>query len=256
MRSAAKISPMARATTEVNLTDYLNLADANAVWRALAVRGLNVDDFETRTSDVRGYGWMLSHKPTGMALHASGSLRDYVYEVYEDDEYEPRRADLLLPRPDGEPVSLEDAGPDEYLDMLKAWADELKAAAAGSRRSGGPAPAGSGAGFYGPNRPFTSAEQAEIADQLRAVRDSVRKNFELTDKQLKAIDKGLEEAEEAGKRLGRKDWRSLFYGVVLGLIVNDAVPPDVAQHIFAGILQGVAHLLGGGPPPLPWMLGR
>lgn len=83
----------------------------------------------------------------------------------------------------------------------------------------------------------------------------MRGNYRLSVEQLAVIDKRLEEAAEASQRLGRKDWKSLFYGAVFGLIVNDAIPPDVAQHIFTGVLHGIAHLIGGGDLPGPWMLG-
>ena len=59
----------------------------------------------------------------------------------------------------------------------------------------------------------------------------MRKNYKLTAEQLTAIGMRLEEAEEASKRLGRKDWKSLFYGIVFGPIVVCAIPPDVAQHL-------------------------
>lgn len=104
------------------------------------------------------------------------------------------------------------------------------------------------------NTPFTPAERAEIIQQLRAIRDSVRKNYELSAEQLAAINKRLKETEEASKRLGRKDWKSMFYGIVFGLMVNDAIPPDVAQHIFTGVAHGIAHLFGAVPGP--WMLGQ
>ena len=216
-------------------------------WRAIAAKGLDANDFELAASELRGYKWKLSHMPTGEALHASRSFTGVTDE----------RADLLRTRPDDDPVAYERAGVMSYLEMVKAWADELKAARPGWQRPGGGATTiGSAGSQAGENRAFTLAEQAEITNQLRAIRDSVRKNYKLTAEQLTAIDTRLEEAEEASKRLGRKDWKSLFYGIVFGLIVNDAIPPDVAQHIFTGVLHGLAHLLGAGAPLGPWLLGQ
>jgi hypothetical protein len=227
--------------------DYLHDFYAGLLWRTIAAKGLDAKDVQVGVSELRGYEWKLTHKPTGRALHASSSFRGRSSET----------ADLLRTRPDGDPVADEQADADSYFKIVKDWADELKAAQPGrQRRGGGPTPIGSAGGQAGENRPFTQAEQAEIINQLRVIRDSVGKNYRLTAEQLVAIDKRLEEAEEASKRLGRKDWKSLFYGIVFGLIVNDAIPPDVAQHIFAGVLHGIAHLLGGGAPPGPWMLGR
>ena len=213
---------------------------------AIAAKGLDADDFQVGASELRGYEWKLSHKPTGEALHASRGLSDLRC-----------RADLLRTRPDGDPVAHDNADASGYLGIVADWVGELKAAkTVGHRRGGRPTPIGSADRQAGENTPFTPAEQAEIINQLKAIRDSMRKNYRLSGEQLAAIDKRLEEAEEASKRLGRKDWKSLFYGVVFGLMVNDAIPPDVAQHIFTGVLHGIAHLLGAAPPPGPWMLGR
>jgi hypothetical protein len=121
---------------------------------------------------------------------------------------------------------------------------------------GGVSPGEPTGGQAGDNTAFTPDERAEITIQLKAIRDSVRKTYKLTAEQIAAIDNRLDEAEEASKRLGRKDWKTVFYGIVFGLIVNDAIPPDVAQHIFTGVLHGLAHWLGTGVPPGPWMLGQ
>lgn len=86
-------------------------------------------------------------------------------------------------------------------------------------------------------------ERVEIVNQLR-----------LSAEKLTAIDKRLEEAEKASERLGCKDWKSLFCGIALGLIVNDAIPPEVAQHLFMGVVHGIAHLFGIGIPAEPRIL--
>jgi hypothetical protein len=237
---------MASRGEQADAVDYLGEDYEGLLWRAMAAKGLDADDFQVGASEVRGYKWKLSHKPTGQALHASDSLINSSGYV-----------DLLRTRPDGDPVADEYATEDFYFEIVKDWLGELKAAKPGGQRRGrGPSPIGSVGGQARENTPFTPAERAEIINQLGAIRDSVRKNYRLTAQQLATIDKSLEEAEEASKRLGRKDWKSLFYGIVFGLIVNDAIPPDVAQHIFTGVLHGIAHLLGSGVPPGPWMLGR
>jgi hypothetical protein len=224
----------------------MNWAYVGALWRAIAASALDANDFQVGPSELRGYHWKLTYTPTGQALHASRVLNA-----------SNRSVELLSTRTDGDPVAYPPVRPHSYVEIVKTWAEELKAAQSGRQRSrGGPTPVGSADGQARENRPFTPAEQTEIINQLRAVRDSVRTNYELTAEQLTTIDERLEEAEEASKRLGRKDWKSLFYGAVFGLMVNDAIPPDVAQHIFTGVLNGIAHLLGAGPLPGPWMVGR
>jgi hypothetical protein len=213
-------------------------------WRAIAASGLDDKDFEAGPSEIRGYEWRLFHKPTKWALHASaafGSNQDVV--------------DVLRTQPGSDPVDLGEAEAEDYITIVRDWAKELKTAKIDERRRAVPLPPGPDDG-QSENTPFTPTEQVQIINELRNVRNSVRNNYKLSAKQLTAIDKRLIEAEEASKRLGRKDWKSLFYGAVFGLMVNDAIPPDVAQHIFTGVVHGIAHMFGGSMPPGPWMLGQ
>ena len=62
----------------------------------------------------------------------------------------------------------------------------------------------------------------------------------------------MEHAEEASRRIGRKDWITLFNGAVLSLIFTDTITPDTAQHIILMTINGLGHLFGiGGPLHLP-----
>jgi hypothetical protein len=102
------------------------------------------------------------------------------------------------------------------------------------------------------NRPFTEDEQRQVAAQLQEVKKRVKEEFDLTPEQQAHIDEGLDLAAEASKRLGRKDWRLLFYGTILNLIVTDAIPPGVAQHILVIVIHTLVHLFtgAGGPPQI------
>jgi hypothetical protein len=101
------------------------------------------------------------------------------------------------------------------------------------------------------NAPFTPDEQSEIARRLDEIKKFVRERFELTDEQLAVIDQRLDDAEEASKRLGRKDWVAMFYGAVMSTFMTDAVPPNVIQTVLITVVHGIAHIFGfGGPPPI------
>lgn len=100
------------------------------------------------------------------------------------------------------------------------------------------------------NTPFTPAEQAEISNQLRAIKASLQENFELTAEKLSQVGERLDEVEEASHRLGRKDWILLFAGTVFTLIITGTVTPDVAQHILTMALHGLSHLFLGGMKPI------
>lgn len=101
------------------------------------------------------------------------------------------------------------------------------------------------------NAPFTPDEQAEISSRLDEIKNLVREQFELADKQLAAIDQRLDDAKEACGRLGRKDWIMLFYGAVISTAMTDSVPPGVVQTVLATVVHGIAHIFGfGGSPPV------
>jgi hypothetical protein len=101
------------------------------------------------------------------------------------------------------------------------------------------------------NELFTQAQQAEIAARIDEVKVLVRETFELGAGQLEGIDEKLDNLKEAGTRLGRKDWVGLLYGAAFGMIVNDAVPPNVVQSFLAMVVHGLAHIFGFGAPPPP-----
>lgn len=102
------------------------------------------------------------------------------------------------------------------------------------------------------NTPFSPAELAEIAAQLEEVGEILRKDGKLGARQIENAGAKLDEAGEASKRIRRKDWRLLFTGLIFTLIITDALPPDVAQHVLVLVLHGLAHLSGsGGPSRLP-----
>jgi hypothetical protein len=99
------------------------------------------------------------------------------------------------------------------------------------------------------NAIFTADEQAEIRQKLDAIKNLVRENFELTNEQLSAVEKTLDEVKGASARLGRKDWRLLLYGAFLNLFLTDAIPPSVIQTVLATAVRGIAHMFGVGDPP-------
>jgi hypothetical protein len=127
------------------------------------------------------------------------------------------------------------------LAEVARWGKDVKAYAELRQRELDPAAA---ANVYASsaNTQFTVAEQYEISKQLRAIRESLKQNFKLSTEQAKRVEDRLNEAEEASRRLGRKDWILLFSGAVFSLILTDVITPDVAQHIFMVLTHGVSHL--------------
>jgi hypothetical protein len=92
------------------------------------------------------------------------------------------------------------------------------------------------------NTLFTTSEQANIAQQLREVKEYLRQERLLSDEKLSLVEARFEQAEEASRHLGRKDWVLLFSGVIFSLIVTDLLTPTVAEHILIMVLHGLEHL--------------
>jgi hypothetical protein len=68
---------------------------------------------------------------------------------------------------------------------------------------------------------------------------------------MRALEAALDYAQEAAGRIGRKDWRLLFLGLMLDKILDGLLPPDAVRDILTMALQGLQHVLGGaGTPPL------
>lgn len=100
------------------------------------------------------------------------------------------------------------------------------------------------------NSPFTDAEQAQISEQIQQIKAYIENTYELASEQMSHVEARLDEAEQASRRMGRKDWLLLFNGAVFSLILSDLIPPQAAQHVLLMALHGLGHLFGmGGPPP-------
>jgi hypothetical protein len=98
----------------------------------------------------------------------------------------------------------------------------------------------------GGNSLFSAAEQSLISRHIQEIKESVKENFELSGEQLQRIEARLDEAEEASRRLGRKDWILLLSGAVFSLILTDLITAQVAEHILMMVVHGLGHLFASG----------
>lgn len=74
------------------------------------------------------------------------------------------------------------------------------------------------------NTPFTPDEQAEIAEQLRQLKDFLKEKYALSEAQTLSLEARFDDLEAAAGRIGRKDWRLLFLGGILTLVVGVSCP--------------------------------
>lgn len=99
------------------------------------------------------------------------------------------------------------------------------------------------------NTSFTQDEQRQISAQLREIKEQLKERFELTGEQLEKINERLDEAEEASKRMGRKDWLIYFLGTISALTIAATVVPGVGEHIFTMFIHALGHLFTDGTEP-------
>jgi hypothetical protein len=105
------------------------------------------------------------------------------------------------------------------------------------------------------NAPFSSEELAEIAAQLRQIKEYLNTAYALSEVQMLDLEAKLDDIAAAAGRMGRKDWALWVSGALLGAFVQAILPPEVVQHIIRMTVDGLGYLLGGGgtPPLLPPM---
>lgn len=96
------------------------------------------------------------------------------------------------------------------------------------------------------NTPFTSDEQAEIAEQIQQIKAFMKEKYSLSEAQMLSLEAKLDDIEAAAGRIGRKDWQLLFLGVIFTAIVSGLLPPEAVRHIFVTALHSLDQLFGGG----------
>jgi hypothetical protein len=99
------------------------------------------------------------------------------------------------------------------------------------------------------NTPFTSDEQAAIAEHLRQTKEYVTRTYSLSDAQILHLEARLDDVAAAASRMGRKDWTLLVCGALLGAFVEGILPQEAVQDILRMTLDGLGYLFGGGGPP-------
>jgi hypothetical protein len=99
------------------------------------------------------------------------------------------------------------------------------------------------------NTRFTLHEQKEIAGRLQEMAEYAKRNYSLSNAQMRVLEAKIEYLIDAARRLGRIDWRNVLAGAILGFIVTAALPPESAHHILLTLLRAIGHLYG--LPELP-----
>lgn len=209
----------------------------NELINALTKGGVDITQCELQLTDDGG--WVL-HKPTG----SLAKLYDDARGIY--------RGILIIP--DGPEDEIYGSDWKQVVNKIRNWAAEVKYMATMpdlwegfKRQSEVPADVES---VEVDNAPFTSAEQVQILERLKHIKQYLKDTYSLPEQQVVGIEQKLDAIQEASERVGRKDWLMMLYGAVFGMIVNDLVPPSIVQNVLIMTIHGLAHIFGlGGPPP-------
>ena len=73
----------------------------------------------------------------------------------------------------------------------------------------------------------------------------------LTSEQRDAFDQFTAEAEDASKRLTKKDWQIYVVGLLTSFFVQTSITPDTGRHILTLLGHAFTTIFGGGHPQLP-----
>ena len=214
------------------------------ILRALAKLGTDPRNFRFVESSLPGYEWQIIHQPSGQVIFGKYNGAGHFWTL----RYSFNRRRQLVP------IS-KDGTWDPFLKEIVKWGNEVKAGTGPGQREFDLTVTVNVYSSSDNNR-FTVAEQSAISTQFRMIRESIRQDFKFTAEQLKRVEDRLSEAEEASRRLGRKDWILLFTGAIFSLILADVITPDIAQHMFMGLVHGVAHLFVSGDAPNRGALDR
>jgi len=211
----------------------------NSIYKAVEAGGLKMIECGFPSGDG---GWRVTHLPSGSYFHIDrvhGGSSYKLTSVVGDTS--PWRTESFSWQPVTEKIKRWAQDVTQDVDDPDLW-DELRR----SQRIV------TGVGYDdSDNTVFTQSEQAQIVEALQEVKEFVRSTTSLPEPQLRVIEEKLDELAAAAGRVGRKDWRLMFAGTVLAVIIGNLLPREVLFHILAMAANGLGHLFGDGGGPVP-----
>lgn len=92
-------------------------------------------------------------------------------------------------------------------------------------------------------------EQIQIAGRLREMAENVGRTYPLSAEQTRVLNAKIDYLIDAAGRLGRTDWRGVFFGVMLSFFLASAFPPESVSKFLLLVIRAIGHL--SGLPELP-----
>ncbi len=100
------------------------------------------------------------------------------------------------------------------------------------------------------DRPFLVEEQALVARQLDEIKELLIRNEQLDTEGQRRLEAGIEHLKDASRRMGRREWLTIFYGTVFSWALSGLVSPDNVRQAITLAAHGLAHLFGVPPAQL------
>jgi hypothetical protein len=102
------------------------------------------------------------------------------------------------------------------------------------------------------NAPFNADEQAQIKRAIDEISVYITTTYSLAGEPLAKVNRKLDYLIDASTRLGRIDWKNIFVGAIVGLVLEQLIPSGSGFQQLIGIAGHLLrHVLGGViSPPL------
>lgn len=95
------------------------------------------------------------------------------------------------------------------------------------------------------NVPFSDGERLQVVERLQAMEGELRAQGKLTE----GIKTALDEAKDAGSRMGRKDWMNWFIGTITKLVIAGSIDREVGTTSWSSSCTGWRTCSAMATPP-------
>lgn len=93
------------------------------------------------------------------------------------------------------------------------------------------------------NSPFSEVEIKQIGTALDDVATRIEASGQVPAPELSKILAELQALREASTRVGRKDWKTMLLGALVGLVVSKGVDPDTMRVVWGHVVGAFGHVV-------------
>lgn len=90
---------------------------------------------------------------------------------------------------------------------------------------------------------FSFSEVEELTNKINLLKKKIKAIEKLPESSIKILNNKLDYLVEQSKVLTKFDWKSLFIGIIINIIMALAIPPDASKAIWAAISEVFQNFL-------------